>query len=51
MQKITQAFIAKTLDQATIQGACQQVGLPSLPMLASRPDLVGQVATILGIAL
>ena len=51
MQKITQAFLAKTLDQATIQGACQQVGLPSLPMLASRPDLVGQVATILGIAL
>ena len=51
MQKITQAFTAKTLDQATIQGACQQVGLPSLPMLASRPDLVGQVATILGIAL
>ena len=51
MQKITQAFTAKTLDQATIQAACQQVGLPSLPMLASRPDLVGQVATILGIAL
>ena len=51
MQKITQAFTAKTLDQGTIQAACQQVGLPSLPMLASRPDLVAQVATILGIAL
>ena len=51
MQKITQAFTAKTLDQPTIQAACQAVGLPSLPMLASRPDLVAQVATILGIAL
>jgi len=51
MQKITQAFAAKQLDQATIQSACQQVGLPSLPMLASRPDLVGQVANILGLAL
>jgi hypothetical protein len=51
MQKITQAFTSKTLDQPTIQAACQSVGLSSLPMLASRPDLVAQVATALGIAL
>lgn len=51
MQSITKAFTAKTLDQATIQAAVQSVGLPALPMLASRPDLVGAVATALGIAL
>lgn len=51
MQKITQAFTAKTLDQASILAAVQSVGLPALPMLASRPDLVPAVATALGIAL
>lgn len=51
MQKITAAFAAKTLDQAAIAGAVQSVGLPSLPMLASRPDLVPQVATALGLPL
>lgn len=51
MQKITAAFAAKTLDQVTIQAACQAAGIPSLPMLASRPDLVPVVATTLGLAL
>ena len=51
MQKITAAFAAKTLDQAAIGAAVQRVGLPSLPMLASRPDLVPAVADALGLAL
>jgi hypothetical protein len=51
MQKITAAFAAKTLDQAAIGAAVQAAGLPSLPMLASRPDLVPVVATALGLAL
>lgn len=51
MQKITAAFAAKTLDQSAIQAAVQSAGLPSLPMLASRPDLVPVVADKLGITL
>jgi hypothetical protein len=54
MQKITAAFqqeVDKTAFQARIQDAIQSVGLPSLPMLASRQDLVAAVATRLGLAL
>lgn len=51
MQKITAAFAAKTLDQNAISEAVKSVGLPSLPMLASRPELVPQVAIALGLAL
>ena len=49
MQRITAAFAAKTMDQGTINAAVQAVGLPSLPMLASRPDLVQAVADQLGL--
>lgn len=50
MQKITAAFASKTLSQEQIQTAIAGVGLPSLPMLGSRPDLVQQVAIALGVA-
>jgi hypothetical protein len=49
MSLITAAFAAKTLDQATINAAVQAAGLPSLPMLAARPDLVATVADKLGL--
>lgn len=49
MQRITAAFAAKTMDQAMIHEAVQAAGLPSLPMLASRPDLVQTVADKLGL--
>lgn len=51
MRAVTKAFAAKELDQARLQAAVQVVGLPSLPMLASRPDLVGAVAAALGLIL
>lgn len=49
MQLITAKYQAKELDQAMIQAAITKVGLPSLPMLGSRPDLVQSVADELGI--
>lgn len=49
MSLITAAFAAKTLDQATINTAVQSAGLPSLPMLAARPDMVAVVADKLGL--
>ena len=51
MKKITEGYTAKTLTQADIAVAVQLVGLPSLPMLASRPDLIPSVATALGLTL
>lgn len=51
MQKITAAMMAKKIGPADITRAVQSVNLPALPMLASRPDLVGAVATHLGLAL
>jgi len=51
MQMITQAYTQGKLDQPRIQAAVAKAGLPSLPMLASRPDLVPVVATELGFAL
>lgn len=50
MQKITSKFATKELSQEQIQAAVASVGLPSLPMLGSRPDLVPQVAIALGVA-
>lgn len=51
VKRITAAFNAKTMTQADVSRAVQKVGLTALPMLAARPDLVGDVATELGIAL
>ncbi len=51
MMEITKGFAAKTISQSDIQAAIAEVGLPSLPMLASRPDLVPAVADALGIPL
>jgi len=49
MQLITTAFTSKTLSQEQIKAAIEAAGLPSLPMLASRPDLVQCVADSLGL--
>lgn len=51
MKKITEGYTAKTLTQSDIAVAVQSAGLPSLPMLASRPDLIPSVATALGLTL
>jgi hypothetical protein len=49
MQLITTAFTSKALSQEQIKAAIEAAGLPSLPMLASRPDLVQGVADSLGL--
>jgi hypothetical protein len=53
MQRITGEY-AKAPDraayQATINAALNAQGIPSLPMLASRPDAISAVAAQLGIA-
>lgn len=49
MQMIVAKFNTKELTKDDIQTAVELVGLPSLPMLASRPDLVRPVADSLGI--
>ena len=53
MKRITVGFTTpgSGITQGSIDAACQKVGIPNLPMLAQRPDLVGSVATELGIAL
>jgi hypothetical protein len=42
---------AKELDQSAIAAACNGLGIPHMPALASRPDLIPAMATALGIAL
>ena len=49
MQRITAAYAEKRISQADISQAVQAAGIPSLPMLASRPDLVASVAVSLGL--
>jgi len=51
MQWITLQFTQKAITQADISAAVQKAGLASLPLLASRPDLVADVATNLGASL
>lgn len=51
MKGITAGYAAKTLTQDMISAAVTSVGVPSLPMLVQRPDLIPGVATALGIAL
>lgn len=51
MKLVTAEFAAKRVTQATINEAIAAVGLPSLPMLSQRPDLIPQFAQLLGIAL
>lgn len=48
---ITQETTAKRLDFPTILAACQSVGVPSVPMLQTKPELVPQVAALLGCVL
>ena len=49
--RITKMLAAKELTQGDIAGACQSLGVPHMPALASRPDLIPSMATALGIAL
>jgi hypothetical protein len=51
VSRITKMLAAKELTQGDIAGACQSLGIPHMPALASRPDLIPSMATALGIAL
>ena len=51
MRAITTGLTNKTLDQAAIPSALAKVGIPSLPMLASRPELIATFAECLGVEL
>lgn len=51
MAVIAPAFAQGLVNQETISKAVNSVGLPSLPMLAHRPDLVSTVAIALGLTL
>ena len=48
--KITAGLSGGTLTQAQVTAALHAVGLPALPMLINRPDLVPHVAAQLGLA-
>lgn len=50
MQAVTKAFAAKELTREKIQEVCQQVGIPSLPMLVQRTDKIPEVVALLGVA-
>ena len=49
--RITKMLAAKELQQADITAACASLGIPHMPALFLRPDLVPKMATALGIAL
>jgi hypothetical protein len=51
MRGITAGFADKSITQENISMACSSVGVPSLPMLSQRPDLIGKVALVLGVVL
>jgi hypothetical protein len=43
MNKITELVTAGKLKQAMVVQACQSAGIPSLPLAATRPDLIPQI--------
>ena len=47
--KLMTAITANGLDQATVQAAVAAVGLASLPLVATRPDLIPEVVIGLGL--
>lgn len=47
--KLMQAITAAGIDPDTVQGAVAAVGLASLPLVATRPDLIPAVAQGLGL--
>lgn len=49
LQRVTAAVAGGKITQAQVVEACGTLGVPSLPVLATRPDLVPSVATLLGI--
>ena len=50
MQALPGAMTSGAVTTAQIDAACQAVGVPNLPTLAHREDLVPQVAATLGLA-
>ena len=44
------AITAARIPPATVLAACTAVGVPNIPALMSRPDLIPQVAATLGVA-
>ncbi len=51
MRAITKAYTEKVITQDQITAAVQTAGVPSLPMLAQRTDLINSVASALGLLL
>ena len=49
LQRVTAAVAGGKITQAQVVEACGTLGVPSLPVLATRPDLVPSVATLLGL--
>lgn len=49
LQKVTAAVTAGSFAQADVIAACQAVGVPTLPALGARPDLIPSVCLQLGI--
>lgn len=50
MRKITAGYAAQQIDKASVDAALAALEMPSLPMLATRPDLLQPMADLLGIA-
>lgn len=44
------AITAARTPPATVLAACTAVGVPNIPALMSRPDLIPQVAATLGVS-
>lgn len=44
MNKITELVTAGRLNQAQVVKACQSAGIPSLPLVGTRPDLIPQIS-------
>jgi len=50
MQKVTEGIAAGAFTRESVTEACVACGLPALPGLISRPDLIPSVAAVLGVA-
>jgi hypothetical protein len=49
MQKVTEGIAAGAFTRESVTDACIACGLPALPGLISRPDLIPSVAAVLGV--
>jgi hypothetical protein len=50
MQRVTAGIAEHRFTREEVNAACVSQGIPALPGLINRPDLILSVATILGIA-